>query len=150
MRTTISRIQISLRLALVVATMLATMAISVHEAKTAGAYCGLADEYGLVLAPGWGREANYGDPQCGNSGTTYPYGLDGHYRGIVTDTLTDGSCVYAHYADGWPVIYDAIQAYSCSSSGSIYDFYDKDGNTYALFRLEKYMGATAWFWNNGY
>ena len=147
----------ALRIAVFAVVVASVVAIGLVRPRPASAYCGLNDEYGLTLVansgsgtPTWGTEANYGDPQCGNSGTTYPYGLDGHYRGIIADTLTDGSCVYAHYVDGWPVVYDATQATSCSSGGTVYHFYDQDGTTYSLFRLEKYMGSTAWYWNNGY
>lgn len=125
------------------------LSLGIAHADVAGAYCGTADEYGLTLNVGWGLESNYGDPQCGNSGWAYPYGLDGHYRGLVADIATDGSCVYVRYADGWPIIYNAIQGYSCYL-GSVYDFYDQDGTTFALFRLEYNWGTSAWYWNSGY
>lgn len=126
---------------------LAPAAAIALSASPAGAYCTLNDEYTFWIEAGWGREAGWGDPQCGAFGWAYPYGNNGHYRGIVQDLVTDGSCVSARYADG---SYNGIQASSCNSSGIIYNFWDQNGDYAAFMRIERNQGPTTWYLSNGY
>ncbi len=124
----------------------ATAGVLVSETP-AGAICGLNDEFTYPIDRFWGREEGYGDPQCGSSGTSYPFGNNGHYRGKVFDPYTDGSCVSVRYKD---LSYDAIQASSCDSAGNIYDFYDQTGDNAAEVRLERNQGVTIWYTSRGY
>ncbi len=115
--------------------------------QPAGALCTLYDEFGYSVDTGWGREEPYGSPQCGPDGYAYPYGNNGHYRGIVKDILTDGSCVSVRYSDG---SYYRIQATSCDAAGYIHSFYDQTGNYSAYARLERNQGVSGWYYSNGY
>lgn len=74
---------------------------------------------------------------------------DGFYRGMIRDTLTDGSCVWIEYSDG---SYTGTQGQACSSSWVTYRFWDQTGDNSAIWRLCRRQGCSSWGWigNFGY
>lgn len=121
---------------------MATIAAGVFTAGPAEARCvaGISASRNFYDSNGtlWGQEDSQVTSTCDD---------DGHYRGEVLDSYTDGANVYAQYTDG---SYTGVQG-SSSGSWSNYEFWDQTGDTRAQWRL--YRGSyakPAWVWAEGY